>query len=154
MIYLDCGSIIRVFLRFIFFKDFIYLFMKDTKRGRDRQREKQVPCRKSDVGLDPRTPESQPELKADTQPLSNPSAPKIDWLIDWFERKRERKSMSGRGRGRENLELPLDLSVEPNSGLDLMTVRSRPELKPRLGLVTYCTTQVPLLLLILSFWGK
>ena len=46
---------------FLFFKDFIYLFMRDTERdrererGRDRQREKQAPCREPDVGLDPRS---------------------------------------------------------------------------------------------------
>ena len=41
-----------------FFKDFIYLFLRDTERetGRDRQREKQAPCREPDVGLDPRSP--------------------------------------------------------------------------------------------------
>ena len=55
-----------------FFKDFIYLFMRDTERERQRhrQRKKQAPCREPDAGLDPRTPGSQPEPKADTQPLS------------------------------------------------------------------------------------
>ena len=51
-------------------KDFIYLFMRDTERGRDRQREKQVSCGEPDVGLDPGIQGSQPKLKADTQPLS------------------------------------------------------------------------------------
>ena len=39
---------------FIFLKDFIYLFMRDTQRERQRyrQREKQDPCREPDVGLD------------------------------------------------------------------------------------------------------
>ena len=36
--------------------------------------EKQAPCRELDVGLDPRTPGSQPEPKADAQPLSHPGA--------------------------------------------------------------------------------
>ena len=31
----------------IFFKDFIYLLMRDTER--DRQREKQAPCREPDM---------------------------------------------------------------------------------------------------------
>ena len=55
----------------------MYLFMRDTKRerGRDRQREKQALCREPDVGLDPRTPGSRPEPKADAQPLSQPGAP-------------------------------------------------------------------------------
>ena len=42
---------------FFFFKDFIYLFMKDTEKERERrrhrQREKQAPCREPDVELDP-----------------------------------------------------------------------------------------------------
>ena len=57
-----------------------YLFMKDTERERERererqrhrQREKQAPCREPDVGLDPRTPGSRPEPKANAQPLSHP----------------------------------------------------------------------------------
>ena len=50
----------------IFFKDFIYSFMRVTKRGvgqRHRQREKQAPCREPDEGLDPRYPGSCPGLK-------------------------------------------------------------------------------------------
>ena len=48
--------------------------MRDTEREREkhRQREKQASCEKPDVGLDPRTLGSQPEPKADTQPLSHP----------------------------------------------------------------------------------
>ena len=61
---------------FIFFKIFIYLFMKDThrKRQRHRQREKEAPCGEPDVGLNPRTLGSQSDPKADTQPLSHPDA--------------------------------------------------------------------------------
>ena len=54
-------------LEFIYlFKDFIYLFMRDThrERQRHRQREKQAPRREPDVGLDPGTPGSRPGLKA------------------------------------------------------------------------------------------
>ena len=60
-----------------FFKDFIYLFMRDTEgeRPRLRQREKQASCREPDVGLDPRTPGSCTELKAVAQPLSHPDVP-------------------------------------------------------------------------------
>ena len=47
----------------IFFKDFIYLLMRDTEREAE-----------TDVGLDPRTLGSQPEPKADAQPLSHPGA--------------------------------------------------------------------------------
>ena len=49
--------------------------MKDTQKWRHRRREKQAPCREPDVGLDPGTPGSHPELKADAQPLSHPSVP-------------------------------------------------------------------------------
>ena len=38
-----------------FFRDFIYLFMRDTERGRDTGREKQAPHRESVAGLDPGT---------------------------------------------------------------------------------------------------
>ena len=57
------GSVGENFYYFLllFFKDFIYLFMRDTEREREkqrqRQREKQVPCREPSVGLDPRTPD-------------------------------------------------------------------------------------------------
>ena len=51
-----------------FFQDFIYSFMRDTERGREAgtQAEGQrAPCREPDIGLDPRSPGSHPELKAD-----------------------------------------------------------------------------------------
>ena len=48
----------------IFFKDFIYLFMRDTERQRRRQRDRQASCREPDTGLDPGTPGSYPEPKA------------------------------------------------------------------------------------------
>ena len=50
-----------------------------SERQRYRQREKQAPCREPDAGLDPRTPGSCPEPKADAQLLSHPSVP--TW---WF----------------------------------------------------------------------
>ena len=55
----------------------IYLFIHETQRERQRhrQREKQDPCREPDVGLDPETPGSHPEPKADAQPLSHPGTP-------------------------------------------------------------------------------
>ena len=50
-----------------FFKDFIYLFMRDTERERQRhrQREKQVPCREPDVRLHAESPmrDSNPGLQ-------------------------------------------------------------------------------------------
>ena len=50
--------------------------MRDTQKEgqRHRQREKQAPCGDPDVGLDPRTPRSRSEPKADAQPLSHPGA--------------------------------------------------------------------------------
>ena len=46
-------------LKIYFFKDFIYLFMRDTQRERQRhrKREKQAPRRELDVGLDPGSPD-------------------------------------------------------------------------------------------------
>ena len=38
--------------------------MRERERGRDRQREKQDPCKEPDVGLDPRSRGSGPGLKA------------------------------------------------------------------------------------------
>ena len=56
--------------------------MRDTQRERQRhwQREKQDPCKEPNAGLDPRTPGSQPELKADAQPLSHPETPDMRFL--------------------------------------------------------------------------
>ena len=44
----------------------VFFFMKDTERERQRcrQREKQAPWGEPDVGLDPGSPGSGPELKA------------------------------------------------------------------------------------------
>ena len=51
--------------------------MRDTeRRQRHRQREKQAPCREPDIGLNPRTLGSRPELKADPQLLSHSGVPK------------------------------------------------------------------------------
>ena len=68
---------LRIFFKCIFFKKIIYLFIleRHRERQRHRQREKQAPCREPDAGLDPRTPGSCPEPKADAQPLSHPDAP-------------------------------------------------------------------------------
>lgn len=35
------------------------------RRQRDRERKKQAPCRERDMGLDPQTPASRPELNTD-----------------------------------------------------------------------------------------
>ena len=59
--------------------------MRDTQRERQRyrQREKQAPCREPDVGLDPRTPRSLPEPKADAQLLSHPDIPSGQFNEVW-----------------------------------------------------------------------
>ena len=46
--------------------------MRDREWQRHRQREKQAPCRKPDVELDPGNPGSHLEPKADAQLLSHP----------------------------------------------------------------------------------
>ena len=61
-------------IRKIFFLRFFYLFMRETERERERKREKerqthrqmekQAPFRVPEAGLDPRSPGSQPGLKA------------------------------------------------------------------------------------------
>ena len=53
----------------------IFIHERHTEAGTHRQREKQSPCRKPDVRLDPRTPESHPEPKAGAQLLSHPGRP-------------------------------------------------------------------------------
>ena len=59
-----------------FFKDFIYVFMKDAERQAETQAEGEAGSSQgADAGLDPRAPGSRPGPKADTQPLSLPSAP-------------------------------------------------------------------------------
>ena len=62
--------------------DFIYLFMRDRERQRHRQtEEKQAPCKELNVGLNPGTPGSGPELKADAQPLSHSGIPKMSLKV-------------------------------------------------------------------------
>ena len=51
--------------------------MKDTERQRHKQRKKQTPFGEPDEELDPRTPGSLPEPKADSsQPLSHRGTPR------------------------------------------------------------------------------
>ena len=65
--------------------------MRDTerqRRQRHRQREKQAPHREPNVGLNPRTLGSRPDLKANAQPLSHPGVPEWRYL-------REEPNISG-----------------------------------------------------------
>ena len=57
--------------------------MRDTQRERQRetQREKQAPCREPDLGLNPGTPGSRPEPKADAQPLTHPGVPNFEIFL-------------------------------------------------------------------------
>ena len=76
-------------LCFIFLKDFIYLFMRNTqreKRQRHRQREKQAPCRKPHVGLDPGSPGSHRRLKVALNHCATGSALPSPFLTssEWF----------------------------------------------------------------------
>ena len=61
------------------FKDFIYLFMRDTEREkqRHRQREKQAPRRDPDAGLDSGSPGSGPGLKA----ALTAEQPGLPWIL-------------------------------------------------------------------------
>ena len=62
-----------------FFKDFIYLLMRDTQRH--RQREKEAPRREPDVGFDPGSPGSRPGPKAGAKPLRHPGIPSVRFSI-------------------------------------------------------------------------
>ena len=61
-----------LFLYLNFFKDFMYVFMRDTEREAETEAEvEQAPCRETNARLDPRTPGSHPEPKSDAQTLSH-----------------------------------------------------------------------------------
>ena len=83
--------------------------MRDTKREgqRHRQREKQDPCGELHVGLDPRTRGSQPEPKADAQPLSHPGAPFWDVFLPLRDKETQR------WRARDKLLIPSTSSQGP-----------------------------------------
>ena len=56
----------------IFLRFYLFIHERHRERQRRRQREKLAPFGEPDVGLDPRTPGSQPEPKIDTESLSHP----------------------------------------------------------------------------------
>ena len=62
---------------YVFLKDFIYLFMRDThtQRQRHRQRKKQAPFWEPNAGFEPGSPGSCPGPKAGAKPLSHPGIP-------------------------------------------------------------------------------
>ena len=53
---------------------------RDRETERQRQTEKQAPCRKPDVGLDPRSPGSHPGPKAGAKLLSHPGIPRTPFF--------------------------------------------------------------------------
>ena len=56
--------------------------MRNADRGRNiGRRRSRLPHKEPDVGLDPRTPGSQPQLKADAQPLNHTSIP-VTWTLN------------------------------------------------------------------------
>ena len=66
------------FFVYFFNKDFIYLFLRDIQREAETQAEGEAgSLQEPGVGLDPRTPRSRPEPKADAQPLSPPDVPNL-----------------------------------------------------------------------------
>ena len=69
-----------ILILFIFKISHSFIHERHRERQKHRQREKQAPCGEPDEGLDPRTLGSQPEPKADAQPLSHPDAPKFVFL--------------------------------------------------------------------------
>ena len=53
---------------------------REIERERHKQREKQVLTGEPDAGLNPRILGSRPKPKADTQPLSHPGVPRIEFF--------------------------------------------------------------------------
>ena len=59
--------------------------MRDTEREAETEAEGEAgSMQEPDVGLDPMTPGSRPELKADAQPLSHPGIPYSYNNLDFF----------------------------------------------------------------------
>uniref|UniRef100_A0A452VP07 Cystathionine beta-synthase n=1 Tax=Ursus maritimus TaxID=29073 RepID=A0A452VP07_URSMA len=66
---IQCESVLNSF-GFFFFLKILFIYLFDSQREREHrqgewERKKQVPAEEPDVGLDPRTPGSRPEPKAD-----------------------------------------------------------------------------------------
>ena len=67
-------SMLSYWIFFLRFYLFIHERHRERERQRHRQREKQAPCREPNMGFDPGTPGSCPELKAGAKPLSHPGS--------------------------------------------------------------------------------
>ena len=58
-------------------------------------------------------------------------------FILFFMREREREGMSEQGEGQRERDKQTLLSLEPDTGLGPMALRSGPDLKPRVRCLTY-----------------
>ena len=56
----------------MFERFYSFIHERDTERQRHRQKEKKTPCEEADVGLNPTTPGSQMEPKADRHSTTEP----------------------------------------------------------------------------------
>ena len=65
---------------YLFLRFYLFIHERHRERQRHRQREKQAPCGEPDVGLNPRTPGSRPEPRANAQPLSHLGTPRYPSL--------------------------------------------------------------------------
>ena len=100
-----------------FFLKILFIHERHRERQRHWQREKQAPRREPDAGLDPGTPGSRPEPKADTQPLSHSGVPggkifKREVLVNGVKNCRQRlKNVLGFGKRRSPTSLVQMVSV-------------------------------------------
>ena len=76
------STFLFLFLFFFFLRFYLFIHERHThtQRGRDTE-EKQAPCRKPIVGLDPRTPGSRPGPKAGAKSLSHPGIPSFYFQV-------------------------------------------------------------------------
>ena len=102
-------------------------------RERERQRQKQAPCREPNIGLNPGTLGSGPEPKTDAQLLSEPGTPRFfilifkKYFIYLFMRHTHTHTHTERQRQKQ---APCR---EPDVGLDPGSPGSQPRLKAMLN---------------------
>ena len=82
---LECFSSYVSQILFFFLRFYLFIHERHRERWRHRQREKQAPYGEPDVGLNPRTPGSWPEPKADAQPLSHLGVPDLIILLQTLQ---------------------------------------------------------------------
>ena len=107
---------------------FVYLLIRDREKERQRhgQREKQAPCRKPDVGLDPRTPGSSLS-QVPVQMIHNRWDTQVSLFLIFYLREREREgegereNMSARAGGGAERKEEADslLSRNPDVGVSI-----------------------------------